>query len=85
MIEADSEVLRFSASLAALLWAPVAHAHSVGPLPAIKETIEKSRISVCNLQAILSINGEVSKETIRFDYISNLNSPISAFLFVTNK
>lgn len=51
----------------------MAHAHSVGPLPAKKEAIEKSRISVCNLQAILSINGEVSKETIRFDYISNLN------------
>lgn len=34
--------------------------------------------------AILSINSKISKETIRFDDISNLNSPIAAFFLVTN-
>lgn len=37
--------------------------------------------SVCNLWAILSVNGEISKETLHLDLISNV-SPIAGLVLL---
>lgn len=38
--------------------------------------------SVCNLWAILSINGEISKETLHLDLVSNVSGPIAGLVLL---
>lgn len=38
--------------------------------------------SVCNLWAVLSVNGEIFKETFHLDLISNASGPIAGLVLL---